>query len=125
MLKTIGSPDKLALKRNDGSRSASSRNNNSKPTSKRNDGNGKVNRFGISKNGVEHAKKSRKLFKLRKSKSKKTLRSQNLAKLGKKLSKNNNSTNFNATEAGPKFLTSNARTVFNYLWLAFIEALIL
>ena len=40
------------------------------------------------------------------------------------MSKNGNSTNFNATKARPKFLTLNAKTAFNHLRLAFIEALI-
>ena len=69
--------------------------------------------------------KSRKLSKLGKSKSEKTSKSRNLAKSGKKLSKSGNSTNFDATEDRPKFLTSNARTAFNCLWLAFTEAPIL
>ena len=45
-----------------------------------------------------------------------------MAKSGKKLSKSRNLTNSNATEDGPKFLTPNARTIFNRLWLAFNEA---
>ena len=49
-------------------------------------------------------------------------KSQNLAKSGKKLLKNGNSTNSNATKDEPKFLTPNARTIFNRLQLAFIEA---
>ena len=52
-------------------------------------------------------------------------KSQNLAKSGKKLSKSGNSTNFDATEDGPKFLTPDARTAFNRLRLAFTEAPIL
>ena len=43
----------------------------------------------------------------------------------KKLSKSGNSTNFDAMEAKPKFLTFDTRTGFNCLWLAFIKALIL
>ena len=69
--------------------------------------------------------KSQKLFKSGKSKSEKISKSQNLAKLGKKLSKNRNSTNFNTMEDRPKFLTPNARTAFNYLRLAFTKAPIL
>ena len=69
--------------------------------------------------------KTRKLSKSRKSKSKKTSKSWNLAKSGKKLSKNGNSTNFDATEDGSKFLIPDARTDFNRLRLAFTEALIL
>ena len=125
MLKTTGLSDKPALSRNNNSRSASNRNDNSKPVSKKNNSNGKVDRFGIGKNGIEHAKKSRKLSKSRKPKNKKMSKSQNLAKSEKKLSKNGNSTNFDTTKDGPKFLTPNARTAFNHLWLAFTEALIL
>ena len=76
-------------------------------------GNSKVNRFDIG-GSVEHAKKLEKTFK-----------SRNLAKSGKKLSKSENLTNFNTTEVGPKFLTSDARTAFNRLRLAFTEAPIL
>ena len=108
MLKTIESPDALAPSRNNGSKSAFSRNNNSKPVFRKSDGNGKVNRLSIGRNGVEHTKKLRKL-----------------SKSGKKLSKSRNSTNFDTIEAGPKFLTSDARTTFNCLRLAFIEAPIL
>ena len=82
-------------------------------------GDGEVDRFGVGKNGIKYAKKSGK------SKSKKTSKSQNLAKLGKKLSKSGNSTNFDAMEDGPKFLTPDARTAFNRLRLAFTEAPIL
>ena len=74
---------------------------------------GEVNRFSINC-GVEYVKKSEKMSK-----------SQNLAKSRKKLSKSRNSTNFNATEAGPKFLNPNTRTAFNHLWLAFTRTLIL
>ena len=59
------------------------------------------------------------------SKSRKLSKSWNLAKSGKKLSKSGNSTNFNATEDGPKFLTPDARTSFNCWWLAFIKTPIL
>ena len=69
--------------------------------------------------------KTRKLSRLRKSKSEKTSKSQNLAKSGKKLSKSGNLTNFNTMEDKPKFLTPNARTAFNCLWLAFTKAPIL
>ena len=88
-------------------------------------GDGKVDGFSVGGNDVEHAKKSGKLFKSGKSKSKKTSKSRNSAKSGKKLSKNGNSTNSDATEDGPKFLTPNARTALNRLWLAFTEAPIL
>ena len=131
MLKTTRSPDKLAPSRNNGSKSASSRNNNSRLASGKNDGNGKVDGIGVGGNDMVHAKKSektsksRKLSKSGKSKSEKTFKSQNLAKLKKKLLKSGNSTNFNATKDGMKFLTPNARTAFNCLWLAFTKALIL
>ena len=69
--------------------------------------------------------KSQKLSKSGKSKSEKTSKSQNSAKSGKKSSKSGNSTNFDATEDGPKFLTPDARTAFNRLRLAFTEAPIL
>ena len=131
ILKTTGLPNKLAFSKNNGSKSASSKNNNNMPASERNNGNSEVDRFGIGENCVKHAKKSRKLsksgklFKSGKSKSEKTSKSQNLAKLGKKMSKSGNLTNFNAIKVGPKFLTPNARTAFNLLWVAFIEAPIL
>ena len=48
-----------------------------------------------------------------------------MAKFGKKSSKSGNSTNFDATEVRPKFLTLDAMTAFNCLWLAFTEAPIL
>ena len=48
-----------------------------------------------------------------------------MAKLGKKLSKSENSTNFDATEDRLKFLTPDTRTAFNRLWLAFTETPIL
>ena len=119
ILKTTGSPDEPAPSRNDSSRSASNRNDNSRPASGRNDDNSEVDGFGVGRNGVEHAKKSGK------SKSKKTSKSRNSAKSGKKLSKSGNSTNFDATEDEPKFLTPDTRTAFNHLWLVFTEALIL
>ena len=90
MLKTTGLPDKPALSRNDGSKLASSRNNNSKPASRKNDDDGEVDKFGVGRNGVEHAKKSEKISKSEKSsksgklKSKKMSKSQNLAKSEKK-----------------------------------------
>ena len=52
------------------------------------------------------------MSKLRKSKSKKLLKSRN-------------SPNFNITKVELSFLTPNARMAFNQLWLAFIKALIL
>ena len=66
--------------------------------------------------------KSQKLSKLRKSKSEKMSKSQNLVKSGKKLPKSGNSTTFDVTEDRPKFLTPDARTAFNHLWLAFTKA---
>ena len=86
---------------------------------------GEVDRFGIGGNGVKHAKKSGKLSKSGKLKSEKTSKSWNSAKLGKKLSKSGNSTNSDATKNEPKYLTPDARTAFNRLWLAFTEAPIL
>ena len=88
-------------------------------------GDGEVNGFSVGGNGVEHAKKSGKLSKSGKSKSEKTSKSWNLAKLEKKLSKSGNWTNYNATEDGPKFLTPDIKTTFNRLRLAFTEAPIL
>ena len=88
MLKTTGSLDKPAPSRNNGSRSASSRNNNSRPASRKNDGDDEVHRFGVDKDDVEYAKKleklskSENLSKLRKSKSEKMFKSQNLANSG-------------------------------------------
>ena len=143
MLKTTGSPDEPAPIKNNGNKSASSRNNNSKPASRRNNGNGEVNEFGFGRNSVEHAKKSRKLSKsknlskLKQLKSEKLSKSQKLlktgklsksqksAKLGKKLSKSRNLLNFDAKKNGPSFLTLDAKTVLNHLWLAFIKAPIL
>ena len=137
MLKTTGLPDKPASSRNDGSKLASSRNNKNKPAFRRNNGDKEVDEVGIDGNGVEYAKKSektsksRKLSKLRKlsksgkSKSEKTSKSQNSVKSGKKLSKSGNLTNFDAMEDESKFLTPDARTTFNHLRLAFIEAPIL
>ena len=71
MLKITKLPDKPAFSKNNGSRLVFSRNNNSRLAFGKNDGDGEVDRFGISRNGIKHAKKSRKLFKSRKSKSKK------------------------------------------------------
>ena len=131
MLKTTGSPDKPAPSRNDSSKSVSSRNDNSRPASRRNDNNSEVDGVGIGRNGMQHAKKSgktsksRKLSKPGKSKSEKTFKSWNSAKSGKKLSKNGNSTNFDATKDKSKFLTPNAMTASNRLRLVFTEASIL
>ena len=119
MLKTTRSPDKPAPSKNNGSKSASSRNNNNKLAFERNNGNGEVDGFGVSRNGMEHVKKSKK------SKSEKTFKFWNLAKSRKKLSKSGNSTNSDAIKDKPKFPTPNTRTVFNLLRLTFTEALIL
>ena len=54
----------------------------------------------------------------------KTSKSRNLAK-SKKQSKSGNSPKFDATKAGPSFLTPKARATFNRLRLAFIKAPIL
>ena len=85
-------------------------------------GNSEIDGFDVGENGVEYAKKLGKLSKLGKSKSEKTSKSWNLAKSEKELSKSGNSTNFDATEDGPKFLTLNTRIAFNCLRLAFTEA---
>ena len=113
MLKTTNKP---APSRNDGCRLASNRNDDSRPASGRNEGNGEVDGFG---GGVKHARKSGK------SKGQKTSKSQKLAKSGKNSSKCKNSPNFDATEAGPSFLTPKARSAFNRLRLAFTKAPIL
>ena len=68
--------------------------------------------------------KGQKLFKSENSKGKKSSKSRKLAKSRKKLSKSENSPNFNPKNNGPSFLTSKARAAFNCLRLAFIEALI-
>ena len=125
MLKTIRLPDKPVFSRNNGSRLTSNKNNNNKLALRKNNDNSKDNEFGINRNSVKYAKKSEKLSKLRKSKGKKISKFQNLAKSRKKLLKSGNPSNFNATEAALKFLTSDARTAFNHLWLTFIEASIL
>ena len=65
------------------------------------------------------------MSKSRKSKSKKTSKSQNSVKLGKKSSKSGNLTNFNTTENRSKFLTLNTKTAFNHLRLTFTKAPIL
>ena len=121
MLKTTNKP---APSRNNSNKSASSRNNDSRPASGRNDSNSKVNRF--DGDGVEHAKKSGK------SKGQKSAKSQKLSKSrkskgekSKKPPKSGNSSNFNAKDTGPSFLTSKARSAFNRLRLAFTKAPIL
>ena len=112
MLKTIGSPKEPASNRNDSSR----------PTFEKNNGNDEFDEFGD--DSVKQVRKS--------GKSKKLAKSRKLSKLGKpkgkkskKLPKSGNSPNFNAKDSGPNFLTTKARSAFNRLRLAFIEALIL
>ena len=75
ILKTTGSSNKPAPSRNDGNKSTSNRNDNNKQAFKRNDGNSEVNKFDVGGNDVEYAKKSRKLSKSGKSKSKKRSKS--------------------------------------------------
>ena len=142
LLKITGSPNNLASSRNHGSRSAFNRNNDSKPASNKNDsnrpassknngnsldcakndGNGEVDGFGG--DSIGHAKKSEK--------SKKLFKSQKLSKSGKfkgekskKLSKSEDSPNFNNIKTGPSFITLRTREVFNCLRLTFTKAPIL
>ena len=58
-------------------------------------------------------------------KDQKLSKSQKLAKSRKKLSKNGNLLIFDTRKARSTFLTSNTKTAFNYLRLAFIKASIL
>ena len=58
-------------------------------------------------------------------KGKKLFKSQKLAKSGKELSNSKNLSNFGIIKAKLKFLTFDTEMIFNYLWLAFIKALIL
>ena len=116
MLKITWWPDELAPDKNDSSR----------PTFENHYGNGEVNRFGG--NYIKYIKKLgklKKLFKLGNLKGEKLFKFQKSAKSGKKLSKSENLPNFNAKKNGSSFLTPKARVAFNYLWLAFIESLIL
>ena len=126
MIKTIGLLDKLAPTKNDSNKSVFSKNNDRRQVFERSYGNVEVDRF-IS-NNMEYIKKSKKLKKLsksRNSKSKKLFKYQKLAKSRKKLSKSRNLPNFDVKDNEPSFLTLAARAAFNYLWLTFIEALIL
>ena len=68
---------------------------------------------------------TRKLSKLGNSKSKKLFKFWKLAKSGKKLSKSENSSNFNAKKNGPSFLIPKAKVAFNRLQLIFTKAPIL
>ena len=52
-------------------------------------------------------------------------KSQKSAKSEKKSSKSGNLPNFDAKNNRPSFLTSKAKTAFNYLWLTFTKAPIL
>ena len=70
--------------------------------------------------GIEIIKKSGKLKDQKSAKSQKSK-----GEKSKKSSKNGNSPNFNATKTRPSFLKLSARTTFNRLQLAFIEASIL
>ena len=115
MLKIIRLSNKLVFSKNNSNKSVLSRNNNSRLAYKKNNNNSKFNKFDIDRNDVKYAKKSEKLSKLKKSKNKKISKSQNLAKLEKKLLKNRNLTNFSVIEVKLKFLTSNAKTTFNCL----------
>ena len=83
--------------------------NNSKSTFNTKHNNNKVNRFNIKSNSIEYAKN------LKKSKSKKMSKSQNLIKLRKKLFKKRNVSNFNITKTRLRFLTSNIKIFFYYL----------
>ena len=69
MLKITGLLDKLAFNKNNGSKFISSKNNNNRLVFKKNISNNKIDGFDINKNDVKYAKKSRKMFKSRKSKS--------------------------------------------------------
>ena len=108
-----------AYSRNNNSKSASNKNNSNKPASRENDGNTKIDEFGG--DGMEYTKKSEKSKKLSKSKKSK---SKKLAK-SKKLLQSGNLPKFHAKKIGPRFLTSDAKTTFNCLRLAFTKALIL
>ena len=59
--------------------------------------------------------KTRKFFKSGNSKGEKLSKFRKLTRLGKKLAKNGNSSNFNAKKDGPTFLTLKAKVVFNSL----------
>ena len=74
MLKITQLPNKLTF----------GRNNNNKLVFRENNGNDEVNRFSISDNGMKYTKKFKKF------KNKKLFKSQNLAKLRKKLLKSRN-----------------------------------
>ena len=75
MLKIIKWPDEPISSKNNSNKLASSKNNNNKLAFKRNINNSKLDRYSISNDDIEYAKKLGKLFKLRKSKSKKMFKS--------------------------------------------------
>ena len=119
-----GLSNKSAPNKNDSSKLAFNRNNNNRPAFRKNDGNSEVNKFSFSRNCVDHNKMLKNLSKSKKSKSKKTSKSWNLAKSEKKLLKSENLTNFGAIKARLKILTPDTKTTFNYLWLVFTITLI-
>ena len=95
-----------------------------------------TNKVGTIKNSNKLIQKCRKLSKTRKLlkslklsksinlKGEKLSKSYNLAKSKKKLSKSENSPNFNIKENGLSFLTLNVKIAFNCLQLTFTKALI-
>ena len=83
-----------------------------------------ANEVGGVKGSDELIEKYGKLLKTRKLSKSGNLKGKKLAK-SKKPSKSGNSPNFDAKEAGPSFLTPEARSAFNRLRLAFTEAPIL
>ena len=87
------------------------------PIFEKNNGDGMIVRLSSEKL-AKKSEKSRNLSKFHKLKSKKLAKS-------KKPSKSWNSSKFNVEETGLSFLTPNTKMVFNCLYLAFIEALIL
>ena len=83
-----------------------------------------VNEVGGFEGGDESIEKCRKSSKTGKLSKSGNSKGKKLAK-SKKPSKSGNSPNFDAKEAGPSFLTPEARSAFNRLRLAFTEAPIL
>ena len=80
---------------------------------------------GIDGGDVKIAKKSGKSKGQKTSKSQKSAKSWKSSKSGKILLKSGNSPNSDATETGPSFVTSEVRSAFNHLQLAFTKAPIL
>ena len=72
MLKTIRLLDNLTFNRNDVNKSAFNKNDYNKLAFRKNNNSNKIDRFGIRRRIMKYAKKSRKLFKLNKSKNEKT-----------------------------------------------------